>query len=152
MMRRVRRMPSVNYFMPITGDKTDPGEIVITVDEYESLRLKDLMELEQIEAAIMMGISQATFNRLLASARKKVSEAIINGKAIRIEGGNFKTFDQFIGHRRGHHGIGSIITSESQDVCVCNECGYSLENNSEKECNSLKCPVCGHQMEKLKRI
>ncbi|MGC8574760.1 MAG: DUF134 domain-containing protein [Thermoplasmata archaeon] len=151
-MRRVRRMPSVNYFMPVTDGKTNPGEILITVDEYESLRLKDLMGLEQTEAAIMMGISQATFNRLLTSARKKVSEAIINGKALRIEGGNFKTFDQFIGHRHGHRGMESAMASEGGDVCICNECGYSFENKRDKECNSLKCPVCGHQMEKLKKI
>ncbi len=145
-------MPSVNYFMPVLEDDRNPPEVIISVDEYESLRLKDLMGLEQTEAAVMMGISQATFNRLLTSARKKVSEAIINGKALRIEGGNYRTFDQFRNHRHNHHGIEKIMASAPKNLCVCKECGYSLENREEIDCNELKCPVCGHNMEKLERI
>jgi len=59
------------------------------VEEAEALRLKDLEGLEQIGGAAKMGISRPTFQRVLSSARKKVADAILNGKAIRIEGGNF---------------------------------------------------------------
>ena len=60
------------------------------VDEYEAVRLKDLEGLEQEECARKMNVSQPTFHRLVLSARKKIADAIINGKAIRIEGGNYK--------------------------------------------------------------
>lgn len=64
--------------------------VVLAVEEFEAVRLKDLEELEQEECAERMGISQPTFHRILSAARKKISDALINGKAIRIEGGSFK--------------------------------------------------------------
>ena len=65
-------------------------EVILQVDEFEAVRLKDLEGLEQEECAKKMNISQPTFHRLVLSARKKISDAIVNGKAIKIEGGNFK--------------------------------------------------------------
>ena len=65
-------------------------ECIITVDEFEAVRLKDLLGLEQELAAKKMNISQPTFHRLILAARKKIAEALINGKAIRIEGGDFE--------------------------------------------------------------
>jgi len=88
--RRVGFKPDVTYFKPAGVRIVDLEESVLTIDELEAIRLKDLQELEQEEAAKKMNISQPTFNRLLTSARKKLSDAIINGKAIRVEGGNFK--------------------------------------------------------------
>lgn len=60
-------------------------EVVLRVDECEALRLHDVAGLEQIKAAKRMNISQPTYARVLDSAYKKVADAIINGKAIRIE-------------------------------------------------------------------
>lgn len=61
------------------------GECVeITREEIESLRLKNIKNLDQTEAAKKMGVSQSTFQRLLASAYKKVSESIVEGKELRI--------------------------------------------------------------------
>jgi predicted DNA-binding protein (UPF0251 family) len=68
----------------------DLDETSLMVDEFEAVRLKDLLGLEQEECANKMGISQPTFHRLVSSARKKIADAIVHGKAIRIEGGNFK--------------------------------------------------------------
>ena len=61
-------------------------EVVITFDEYEALRLKDLEGKNQEEAARSMGISQPTFHRLINVARKKVINAFVSSKAIRIQG------------------------------------------------------------------
>ena len=58
------------------------------IDEYEAMRLVDLEEVEQGKAGKQMKISQPTLSRLLSSARRKISEAIVKGKAIRIEGGS----------------------------------------------------------------
>lgn len=60
-------------------------EIILNADESEAVRLKDLQNLSQKECAKRMNISQPTFHRLVSSARKKITDAIINGKAIRIQ-------------------------------------------------------------------
>ena len=64
-------------------------EVVLTVDGFEAIRLKDLECLEQEECARKMNISQPTFHRLISSARKIIADAIVNGKAIKIEGGSY---------------------------------------------------------------
>ena len=67
----------------------DLDESVLTIDEFEAIRLNDFLELEQTECADKMKISQPTFHRLICSARKKIADAIVNGKAIKIERGSF---------------------------------------------------------------
>jgi predicted DNA-binding protein (UPF0251 family) len=62
---------------------------ILTVDEYEAIRLVDKDGLDQEQAARRMGVSRATCARIMVSAHKKVAEALTEGKAIRIEGGNF---------------------------------------------------------------
>jgi len=63
----------------------DLEEVVLTKEEVESIKLKDFDNLEQTAAAQKMNTSQSTFQRILSSARKKVAEAIIEGKALKIE-------------------------------------------------------------------
>lgn len=82
--------PEVDYFKPRGIPLSSLKEVILTMDEMESLRLKYEENLEQIKAAKKMKISQSTFQRILNSAFKKISEALIKGKAIRIEGGNFE--------------------------------------------------------------
>jgi len=65
-------------------------EVILSLEEYEAIRLKDLEGMEQEEAARKMGISQPTFHRLVLGARRKIAEALIKGKAIKVEGGNYK--------------------------------------------------------------
>jgi predicted DNA-binding protein (UPF0251 family) len=81
--------PSVNYFKPRGIPMTELERISLAVDELEAIRLKDLQLLEQERAATTMNISQPTFHRILESAHKKVADALVNGKAIRIEGGDY---------------------------------------------------------------
>jgi len=59
-------------------------EIELTLEELEALRLKNIEELEQTEASKKMKTSQSTFQRILASAYKKITEALVEGKAIKI--------------------------------------------------------------------
>ena len=66
------------------------NEVKLLVEEAEAVRLKDLEGLEQEECAQKMNISRSTFSRILDSARQKIADALLNGKAIRIEGGNFE--------------------------------------------------------------
>ncbi|TFG48537.1 MAG: DUF134 domain-containing protein [Gemmatimonadales bacterium] len=62
-------------------------EVVMTLDEFEALRLADPEGQYQEQAAERMGVSRSTFGRILDSARRKVAEVLIGGKALRIEGG-----------------------------------------------------------------
>jgi len=87
--RRVRGQPTSCYFKPAGIRKRELEESVLTIEEFEAVRLKDSLNLEQSECAQKMNISQPTFHRIILSARKKIADAIINGKAIKIEGKNF---------------------------------------------------------------
>ena len=87
--RRIRFKPNITYFKPAGIRIVDLEEVILAFEEFEAIRLIDLEEIEQGKAGNMMKISQPTLSRLLKSARKKISEAIIKGKAIKIEGGNY---------------------------------------------------------------
>lgn len=82
--RRIRFNPHVVYFKPQGIPIRDLEEIILTVEEVEALRLKNIKDLDQMECAKKMNTSQSTFQRILSSAYKKISEALINGKAIKI--------------------------------------------------------------------
>ena len=88
--RRIGNTPDTTYFKPTGIPMRDLEEITISLVELESVRLKDLLKLDQNECATKMDISQPTFHRLLNSARNKISDALVNGKAIKIQGGNYK--------------------------------------------------------------
>jgi predicted DNA-binding protein (UPF0251 family) len=64
-------------------------EVRLSLEEVEAIRLKDLEGLEQEKCAERMHISRPTFHRVLESGRKKLADALVNGKAIQVEGGNF---------------------------------------------------------------
>jgi uncharacterized protein len=87
--RRVQAMPQVTYFKPTGIPMSFLEEIVLTVDELEALRLKDLEGMEQHDCAARMNVAQSTLQRILSSAREKVARAIVEGKALRIHGGAY---------------------------------------------------------------
>lgn len=88
--RRVGSLPPVMYFKPPAVPAQMLQEVCLSIEETEAIRLKDLQGLEQEECAEKMNISRPTFQRLLSSSRQKLADALVNGKAIRIEGGNFE--------------------------------------------------------------
>ncbi len=83
--RRIGFSPAATCFKPQGIPARDLETVSLSHDEAEALRLKDLENLDQTACAERMHISQSTFQRTLAAARKKVSEAIISGKALLIE-------------------------------------------------------------------
>ena len=83
--RKITFDPNVTYFKPRAIPLMELEEVDLLSDELEALRLCDFEELSQLKAAKKMGISQSTLQRILTSARKKVSEALIKGKAIKIK-------------------------------------------------------------------
>jgi len=64
---------------------TELEEVILTKEEMEAVKLKDFDKMDQIEASEKMNTSQSTFQRILASARIKIAEAIVKGKALKIE-------------------------------------------------------------------
>ena len=82
--RRVLFDPDVVYFKPRAVPLSVLEEVDLSIDELEALRLCDLKDLEQKEAAKKMEVSQSTLQRVLTSARKKVAKALTEGKAIKI--------------------------------------------------------------------
>ena len=122
--RIVGFIPENKYFFPANIVGRIVEEVIINIEEIESIRLSDIQGFEQDECAEKMNISRATFQRIINSTRTKIADALVNGKAIKIEGGNF-----------------------SRSLCVikCTNCGQEWKNiyvNSEVEeplcakCNS----------------
>jgi len=87
--KRVEEMPGVNYFKPRAVPLSVLEEVILSVEELEALRLAHKESLYQQEAAERMGVSRATFGRVLDAAHRKVTTALVEGCALRIEGGSF---------------------------------------------------------------
>jgi predicted DNA-binding protein (UPF0251 family) len=87
--RRVGFLPDAKYFKPRGIPLSVLEEVVLTVDECEAIRLADFEGLYQEQAAGKMAVSRQTFGRIIDSAHKKVAEALVKGKALKIEGGEF---------------------------------------------------------------
>jgi len=100
--RRVASIPKVSYFKPAGIPYRALDEVRLSVEEAEAIRLKDLEGLEQEECARRMRISRPTFHRVLGAARSKLADALLNGKAIRIEGGNFEMAMRRFNCTNGH--------------------------------------------------
>ena len=88
--RRVGSIPESTYFKPRGIPLSMLEEVILTVDECEAIRLADLESLYQEQAAEKMKVSRQTFGRIIESAHKKVAEALVKGKALKIEGGEFE--------------------------------------------------------------
>ena len=85
--RRVRCRPDTNYFKPRGIPVGELEEIKLNMDEVEAIRLADLGGLYQEQAAEKMEISRQTFGNIINSAHRKIADAIINTKTLKITGG-----------------------------------------------------------------
>ena len=88
--RRVMGKPSSSYFKPAGVRMIDLVETSLSLPEFEAIRLIDFERISQVKAGEKMQVSQSTLSRILSSGRRKIADAIINGKAIKIEGGVLK--------------------------------------------------------------
>ena len=86
-IRWVKCVPGERCFKPLCRPLSKLEGVYLSLDEFEAVRLACLEELKQIDAAKLMKISRPTFSRILTSAQKKIADALVNIKAIRIEGG-----------------------------------------------------------------
>ncbi|MEA2015821.1 MAG: DUF134 domain-containing protein [Actinomycetota bacterium] len=131
----VNTVPLFVYYKPhgVTLEKID--EIVLTLEEIETLNLKDRQGLDQKDAARFMGISRSTFQRLLKSARKKIITAIVEGKALRFEGGNYISDKDIIKTKCLKGTYHYRIKKEDLD-----------EKTQEYRLSKIKCPQCGKRL------
>ena len=123
--RKIENVPSVLNFVP-SEKETEGLKNTLKMEELEAIRLKDLEGLEQGECAERMEVSRPTFQRILISAREKIADSLINGKALNVEGGNF-----------------------TRNICPvkCMDCGKiwmeSFENLESIKNGKYTCPACG---------
>jgi len=118
--RTVRCNPSAYYFKPNGIPMSDLEEIILEDDEIEAIRLADLQGLFHEDAAIKMKVSRATFGRVLHSARNKIADSILNGKAIKLS-----------------DSLKEIRINSSR---LCQGCGCKLRNTNTSV--KLNCPNC----------
>lgn len=88
--RKCRKVCADFTHKVFTPEGSDNGYIRINVEELEAIRLCDMENMAQEDAALKMEVSRGTFQRILYAARKKTAEALCEGKGILIEGGNYK--------------------------------------------------------------
>ena len=98
--RTVGSMPASEYFKPRGIPLSDLEEIVLTIDEFEAVKLADYEQLYQEDAANRMKISRQTFGRIIDAAHQKLADALIHGKALKIEGGQYVLNKKPCKHRR----------------------------------------------------
>lgn len=134
--RKVCQMPTTKEFQPI-GDIPCKASVILTVDEYEAIRLIDKQGFSQEECSNYMQVARTTVQLIYNSARKKLADALVDGLSLRIEGGDYQLCDgneDYCGcggcrrHRRGcaqrnikedgKMKIAIPLDENKQDVCI----------------------------------
>lgn len=147
-IKRVHYEPDCKYFKPRAIPLSELLEVEITIDELETLRLTNIEKLSQMEAAKKMNVHQSTFQRTLVRAREKITDALVNGKAIKIKGGEYTMPG---GDGSGPAGFGRGVRrglgrggqfAGPGGVCVCPSCGHEETHVRGQPCNQKKCPKC----------
>lgn len=91
--RKVCSMPETNQFGPLDPSNGTRGSVVMTVDEYETIRLIDLEHFTQEECALHMNVARTTVQGIYNEARRKLAESLVNGKVLLIGGGEYRICD-----------------------------------------------------------
>ena len=89
--RRICTLPEHTLFLP--ANAPDAGRIVLSLDEYEAIRLIDYEGCTHEQCARVLQISRTTATEIYASARKKLAEVLVEGRRLEIEGGNVRLCD-----------------------------------------------------------
>jgi uncharacterized protein len=114
-------MPGKTCFHPEGEISSSADEVLLTLDEYEAIRLADLEGLYQEQAASRMNISRQTFGRIIEAARRKVADVLIHGKVLKIEGG--------------------FVSMKAERPVRCPRCRRAMSPDCNK-LNEMSCPHC----------
>jgi uncharacterized protein len=170
--KRIRKMnnpPHFKGFRPI-GLPEENNPVVINFEEYEAIRLSDFELNGQVEAAKIMEVSRPTFARIYESARRKVAQAFVQGKAIVFEGGKVyfdtewyscKNCGCWFNHPEKELEVKNCTLcgstnieqynenprlNSAEDICICPKCGYEKVHLPTTPCRNEICPDCNCQM------
>lgn len=129
--RNVCRLPFNREYGPLDKDSETEEVINMTVEEYETIRLMDLMGMIQEECADRMGIARTTVQDIYSKARKKIARSLVEGISLTIGGGSYKVCEYSEDcHRRKtckrNHGLNAIRVTEERD-------GQDEDNNSSQQ-------------------
>ncbi len=102
--KRVCGVPEINIFGPYMGNKNVDDFTEMTIEEFETIRMIDHEGLTQEQCAEIMEVGRSTIQRIYENARKKVADSLVNGKVLKIQGGDYK------------------LCGELEDVEICNRC------------------------------
>jgi len=119
--RQIGAMPGKTCFQPEGAASSSFDEVLLTLDEYEAIRLADLEGLYQEQAASRMNISRQTFGRIIEAAHRKVADVLVNGKVLRIEGGP--------------------VSMKAEKPIRCPRCRRAFSPDCGKH-NEMSCPHC----------
>ncbi len=161
--------PHFKGYRPI-GLTDESSPVVLNYEEYEAIRLSDFELLGQVEASLIMEVSRPTYARIYESARRKVAQAFVQGKAIVFEGGKVY-FDSewyscnncgcWFNHPAKELAVTSCALCDSidieqysdnsekantEDICICPECGKEKEQTPGILCKKEICPECNCPM------
>jgi uncharacterized protein len=146
--RRVDFFPGVTYFKPADIPNKTLEEVCLSIEELEAIRLKELEGLEQEQGAERMNISRPTFQRVLSSARQKMADALLNGKAIRIEGGTFQITPRHFRCCQGHEWDVPFETASNrppEDCPTCKTPDIQALQREQTACGSKRSGRCCHR-------
>jgi predicted DNA-binding protein (UPF0251 family) len=121
--RKVCCLPESNLYGPLNWSDIENEIIMMTVEEYEAIRLIDLEGLTQEECAEKMQVARATVQNIYKDARSKIAESLVNGNLLKIEGGDYQLYSE----SERMHGCGR---------CRRNRCGRNLidqQNDNEED-------------------
>lgn len=171
--RRILKDPQIRCFKPDNENMDDLNPVEINIDEFEAVRLRDYLDIQQKKSAELMGISQPTFHRILVSARKKISEALIEGKRIIIIGEDYlinkkrykckscgfewaspeKEYDKCLDCKSDDIVIElAEEDSSSDDLSLLNRKSYGGRGLGVGPPKICKCPECGFKYPKTKGV
>jgi predicted DNA-binding protein (UPF0251 family) len=119
--RQIGAMPGKTCFQPEGATSSFFDEVLLTLDEYEAIRLADLEGLYQEQAASQMNVSRQTFGRIIEAARRKVADVLVNGKILKIEGGS--------------------VSMKAEKPTRCPRCRQAFSPDCGKN-NEMSCPHC----------
>jgi len=122
--RKVCCLPDSNKYGPLDAHSDTMNQMIMTVDEYETIRLIDLEGFTQEECAAQMNVARTTVQGIYTEARRKLAESLVNGKVLLIEGGEYRLCD----------GLGEACLGGS---CRRNRCG---KNFPADELGLFRCP------------
>jgi uncharacterized protein len=172
-LRKMSGLPLISGLKPYGGE-AGRGKVFLHLEEYEAIRLCDYEMMNHLNASRAMNISRPTLTRIYTAARRKIAQAMVEGKQIIIEGGKIYFDSEWYGCSGcgcyfnlpatssnpnncplcGSIEIENLDNDSNQadepgkmpDICFCPKCGYSQSHQKGQPCRATACSRYGSKM------